>query len=694
MADMKSFINPYNFIPMEKEKATSKRDDGKQTYTGVIEYSVLTKSPLFIPNTSNDKTFEPSYTFVPKEEGQEHKSYDFYSYHDLGDTREDRRVPQTWEEQYFRPVIPGSEIRGMFRSNFEILTNSCLSSLDTDTKLSKRTMERFSAGLLRRKGNFFELYSAKDALWRTKGKNSAIDENCWKGKDKDFYTRECYIQKDFPEGCHVSFTEEIRGGRGIKSLAKQVCFFEKQDLRMGGYILKGEKGPEMKQKPGEVVSQKHCCHIFYAPSKDKISGMIPLEGNQLDLTLQEYEKIGANTYKEYREQWEQFKKKEDGEYFPVYYSQIKSGGKEVLFLSPACITREVYEHSLMDLAGGLKPCGDRETLCPACSLFGTVMRTSAVASRIRFSDLEGEERADYRRCYEPPTTLPPLSSPKLNNMEFYVKHPDKAWFWTYDYYIDAAGNIQLRKGELAGRKFYWHNIQNLDMLKKSWVFNGTANHLNITVRPVRQGYRFQGALYFKKLTQKELDLLIYLINAGDEKELSKKKHGYKLGAAKPLGFGSIACHVDRVKLVSYQKKEHAIVRQEKEYTSQVRHDLVEGKIEENFEKMTNFTTASEKGCICYPRMGDGSQPSNCTEAQSEEGSNGYEWFVANHGGYNHRKQRKEEMASSRANMLYYQYMDPMEPMLKKTGAGVSSSCDSQGKNAKPYEQNKKWKNRR
>lgn len=68
-----------------------------------------------------------------------------------------------------------------------------------------------------------------------------------------------------------------------------------------------------------------------------------------------------------------------------------------------------------------------------------------------------------------------------------------------------------------------------------------------------------------------------------------------------------------------------------------------------------------------------------------------EWFVANHGGYNRRKQNREDMASSRVNMLYYQYM---EPLLKKTGAGASSSYDSQSKNAKPYEQNKKWKNRR
>lgn len=669
-----NFINPYNFIPMGKRKGVADKDEQRRTYTGMIEYSVLTKSPLFIPNTSNDKTFKPSYEFIPEQEGQEHKSYDFFSYHDLGDVRNDTRKPQTWEKQFFRPVIPGSEIRGMFRSNFEILTNSCMSALDTESKLSKRTMERFSAGLLKKHGNFFELYKAEDAIWRTKGANSTKDESKWQGTNPSFYTRQCYIQPSFPEGCHVNFTEVQReaNGKKIKSLAQNVSIYRDKSAsvrdRKDGYILKGEKGPDINPTPGKVISQKHCCHIFYNP-KTKISAEIPVKENQLDLVLQEYEREGINTYDEYCRMWKEFKEGGKEEYFPVYYSQIKEGRQEILFLSPACITREVYVHRLKDMAGDFKPCEDRAKLCPACSLFGTVMEESAVASRIRFSDLEGEEMTDYRQCYEQPVTLPPLSSPKLNNMEFYLKRPDGAWFWTYDYYVDANGNILLQKGELAGRKFYWHNVQNLKSLREEWRYDKTANQLNVTVRPVKDGYRFKGKLYFKKLTQKELDLLIYLINAGDPDALENKNHGYKLGMAKPLGFGSIACHVDVIRLVSYQRKENIIERKEGEestYEPQIKSNLVESGIEDNFKKMTEFTAASKEGLISYPWNG-------------EEGSEGFQWFVANHGGYNHKKERKEEMASCRRYMLYYEYMEPMKPKLEKTGAGKSSSSQNQNK---------------
>lgn len=59
-----------------------KADGAEMTFTGVIEYSVLTKSLLYIPKTSNDKTFEQLYEFVAKEGKRNHvyKYYDFYSY--------------------------------------------------------------------------------------------------------------------------------------------------------------------------------------------------------------------------------------------------------------------------------------------------------------------------------------------------------------------------------------------------------------------------------------------------------------------------------------------------------------------------------------------------------------------------------------------------------------------------------------
>ena len=89
------FINPYNFIPLGKEEDYQTKERGK-TLQGVIEYSLLTKTPLFIPNTSTSYAFSepPHKGKEEEEEGKEkekeeeeekeaHKSYDFYSYANL-----------------------------------------------------------------------------------------------------------------------------------------------------------------------------------------------------------------------------------------------------------------------------------------------------------------------------------------------------------------------------------------------------------------------------------------------------------------------------------------------------------------------------------------------------------------------------------------------------------------------------------
>ena len=44
------FINPYNFIPFANAKTLASKSDDEEKLSGVIEYSLLTKTPLFIPN--------------------------------------------------------------------------------------------------------------------------------------------------------------------------------------------------------------------------------------------------------------------------------------------------------------------------------------------------------------------------------------------------------------------------------------------------------------------------------------------------------------------------------------------------------------------------------------------------------------------------------------------------------------------
>ena len=70
---VKEKINPYEFIKLPEKKRRQYRDEDK--HTGVIEYTIETYSPLFIPNSSTDKAFKISDEVLQKK-SEVHKSYE------------------------------------------------------------------------------------------------------------------------------------------------------------------------------------------------------------------------------------------------------------------------------------------------------------------------------------------------------------------------------------------------------------------------------------------------------------------------------------------------------------------------------------------------------------------------------------------------------------------------------------------
>ena len=144
---MRGFVNPYNFIKFPREKALAYKEEDR--HSGVIRYTITTKTPLFIPNSSSDCAFRQS------DNVKEHKSYDFFSYTDLDDGKR-------YDNEYHIPVIPGSEMRGVVRNVYETLTDSCMGILNTEEYPVKRSMEKFNPALICREQNgTFSLYDAR-----------------------------------------------------------------------------------------------------------------------------------------------------------------------------------------------------------------------------------------------------------------------------------------------------------------------------------------------------------------------------------------------------------------------------------------------------------------------------------------------------------------------------------------------------
>lgn len=652
-----NFVNPYNFIPFNSKVSTkAERLENEQLLTGSIDYSLQTRTPLIILNTSNDDIFGYKREF-------KHKSYEFFSYEDLYGVTGGVDGKKTIE-----PIIPGSEIRGMFRANYEIITDSCLPFLDSDQILHKRVSGFFEAGLIKKTGEKeYKVIKAEDCLLRTKGANnlSTEDTNYDKNnpKNREKYSRESYVQDDFKEGQKV-YVEKYGKRRG-KTLIKEVNIGRHSRCNANlveAYIIKGMPGPNMLGMP----QNKHCAHIFIADStnKEKV-----VDVSRMDDVLKTYDKNNSGAYSEYADEWEKFKKEGHiNDCFPVYYSEVEGN----IYLSPASGTMETYKKKIKDIVDKKCACRDKNNLCPACSLFGMLGDSGVgVTSRIRFSDMTLKNEVGMDELFEDRITLQELSSPKLQNMEFYLKRPsDEAQFWTYEYWIDKSGKIHLyddvHKLELNGRKFYWHSSKLAPAAQEK-------TERNITVRPLKSKVEFKGRVFFENISKAELNKLVWLINCGEKTNLSQKAHGYKLGHAKPLGYGSIAVAVDSVKVRSISVENHRINIGYLDKTSEVLSEsetiLRDSPAFSDYVKMTNFeyVTNTAKGIdVSYPKVDDTPEV--------------YEWFVRNHGKHTQERKKKEGfikpeewtystkdksvMPGSRTEMIFREYMKPMHPQLR------------------------------
>lgn len=559
------FINPYHFIslpekPRRSEKKSKTDSAGEETFTGKIVYEIETKTPLFLPNASCENAFISDV--------ENHKSYDFFSYDIL--QAGDGDISKTGRH----PVLPGSEIRGMFRSVYEAVTGSCLSAMNGKEIMHRRLSPRqaFRPGLLWKNGNRLFLIQGNK-------RNGAV-----------FRPR---VKTD--------------NQKKIKSYFKIEGFDPKESLAYLNGILDAYE-----EDSGQYVEYRKRLNLF-------------LDG------------------------------KTKTEFFPVYYKLITfrddsqdetKKPDQKLLLSPAAITKELYEKRVKDLIGEFAPCKSSQELCPACSLFGMVSEEKgmnhadrAKASHLRFADAQMENRED---CYLEPVTLQELASPHISNAEFYLKKPsgDNIMEWNYDYYVfmdktKNQKNLVLYDAKIRGRKFYWH--QDLKNEEISGITSAEQTERNVTVRPLKAGKSFVGEIYFDSITKDQLEQIVYLANLSFD-----DKKGYKLGLGKPLGLGSISMKVKQVvireldfALDHFWKEEEMTVKEfwqwtEEEWTKKKAQPdytdvgfVTEEGIQTQFEALMSFGN-TKNHTVSYPYTK--------SQADDTEMKEGFNWFTKNKSG--------------------------------------------------------------
>lgn len=153
---MAEFINPYDFIPFGSDLDEESRKTREDMYSGEarggllsgrLDVSLELRTPLIIPDGAHPRNV------------QGHNIYRFM-----------RSLRPDGSRNREEPMIPGSSLRGMIRSVYETVTNSCLPFLANDKPMSQR-VPLFGAlknrGLLGYDGKKWVLYKTKAELEET-----------------------------------------------------------------------------------------------------------------------------------------------------------------------------------------------------------------------------------------------------------------------------------------------------------------------------------------------------------------------------------------------------------------------------------------------------------------------------------------------------------------------------------------------
>ena len=111
MSNKTDKVSPYTFIKNNNQYKQSRFEFGDKS--GVIDCTLTTKTPLVIPDPETKRIINIKEKNKNIFEDKEHKEFDFYRIG--GDC-----------------AIPGSSIRGCIRNIYEVVTDSCISSYNSE----------------------------------------------------------------------------------------------------------------------------------------------------------------------------------------------------------------------------------------------------------------------------------------------------------------------------------------------------------------------------------------------------------------------------------------------------------------------------------------------------------------------------------------------------------------------------------
>lgn len=562
------FLNPYNFVrsipknsDTHKIKFFSKMGPVShglyEGVTGYLKCKIVAETPLFI--SSGTPYYEPS---NPK-----HPIYNFLTLN--GDE-----------------IIPGSALRGMLRSNYETITNSCYSIFD-DKKYSRRMTttdnkkgEIYPAQVIADEDGYkVILYKGRKVKKENERDYQFLQPAAWikmyEPIKKDKSTIES--KEEVKKRGYIDTVNFINGSTAwavLKPMSRtkvskndkrsslswwnvQEKLFDTEENALSysrqqkDYNLIVEKG--IVCITGQNMDNKHDEKFFFGEKS---------EHRLMESVIKEYESILKDYKERHAEDIKDEIRKEvliiNNKKYPAlshYFwrnEKMTSGdlvyarvnGDKITEIVPVQLSRKLYENSTGELLDkDLHRCTEYKKLCPACRLFGWTKDnaengderiTTSYASRLQVSNAKCTQKI----LVEGSKTLGELSNPKPTTTFFYLKpkeEKDSAVF------ISKESGYKSGNQEIRGRKYYYHHTDFMWRESLKTIRNRTINGV------MDRKSEFEFDIYFNNLSEEELGGLIWSI------ELEEGMYN-RIGYGKPLGLGSIKINVLECKKYNFNTR--------------------------------------------------------------------------------------------------------------------------------------------
>lgn len=536
---------PYNFVPfhtkvvpVENEMMPVRGVIENELYSGEISYSLKAETPVFVDNGIKEQQSSAE---------NNKEKHDFY-----------RNI-------YDKYAIPGSAVRGLFRSHSQVLGISGFDDDIDDYQLmfrkvgarvsdpdKKRYDELLGAGMVtipqgnrmkqvsilkNVKAGYIQCENGKYYIYPTEvnrinpkmgemnyyvlSERHISEHRSEKGFRYFSTEKGLVLQNDITKG----FREEGNGRRkdyiGTQNTKTYKPYFreisyEVKDLknisavgRPGEYKKEGylvSTGPMQKKKAIYIVPKKIDAGKFQIPEKD-------VKAFQID-----YEKK-KNTLKAIRgEDFFALPKAEEG-IKPVFYIQLN--GKLYFGFTPRL--RLFYDHTIKE--GYLQRGTNQFDLTK--SIFGCTSEKESYKSKVSFSDAvcdeENPKKGDIVSLI--------LGEPKPSSYMDYLEQTKEIVTYNDNFY-------------LRGMKQYWLRPEVID--GGADAKDPSKEKVASKIYPVAKGTVFSGKVRFQNLTKAELGLLLWCIRL-------EKNSQINIGKAKAFGYGRCSVQNISVKVLNPEK---------------------------------------------------------------------------------------------------------------------------------------------